>query len=70
MKERGFKQDERDPCFFINEVHNICISVLVDDILAVDPKDATRQFLQELAKEMELRWGMVPENQLHVRGCG
>ena len=30
--------------------------VHVDDILAVGTTDATRHLLQELAKEMEMRW--------------
>ena len=35
LKEQGFVQDERDPCFFIDVVRDICISVHVDDMLAV-----------------------------------
>ena len=33
LKERGFDQDERDPCLFVES--DICIGVHVDDMLAV-----------------------------------
>ena len=38
LKEQGFVQDERDLCLFIDVVRDICISVHVDDMLAVGPK--------------------------------
>ena len=68
MKEQGFVQDERDPCLFIDVVRDICTRVHVDDMLAVAPKDATRQLLQELAKDMEMRWDMVAEKRQEFMG--
>ena len=47
---------------------DICISVHVGDMLAAGPKDATRQLLQELAKDMEMRWGMVTETRQEFLG--
>ena len=38
LKERGFIQDERDPCLFVNVELDICIGVHVDDMLAVGQK--------------------------------
>ena len=35
LKEHGFVQDERDPGLFANTELDICIGVLVDDMLAL-----------------------------------
>ena len=48
-------QDELDPCLFIDVVRDICTREHVDDMLAVGPKDATRQLSQDLAKDMGMR---------------
>ena len=32
LKERGFSQDELDPCLFTNEKLDVCIGVHVDDM--------------------------------------
>ena len=69
--------------FFIGVVRDICTIVHVDDMLAVGPKDATEQLLQDLARDMEMRWSMVIETtriighifekddeRLLVRRCG
>ena len=37
LKEHGFVQDGPDPCLFVNAELDICISVYVDDMLAVGP---------------------------------
>ena len=57
--EHGFVQDERDPCLFVNAEVDICIGVRVDDMLAVGPSELTKNLLQELSKDMTMRWGMV-----------
>ena len=54
-----FVQDERDPCLFVNTELDICIGVYVDDMLAVGPSDLTKNLLQELSKDMTMRWCMV-----------
>ena len=59
LKEHGFVQDERDPSLFVNTELDICIGVHVDDMLAVCPSEWTKDLLQELSKDMTLRWGMV-----------
>ena len=59
LKEHGFVQDERDPCLFVNAELDICIGVHVDDMLAVGPSELTKNLLQELSKDMTMRWGMV-----------
>ena len=61
LKEHGFVQDERDPCLFANTELDICIGVHLDDMLAVGPSELTRNLLQELAKDMAMRWGMVTD---------
>ena len=61
LKEHGFVQDERDPCLFVNTELNICIGVHVDDMLAVGPSELRKNLLQELAKDMTMRWGMVTD---------
>ena len=37
-------------------------------MLAVSPKDATRQLLQKLAKDMDMRWRMVTEKRQEFLG--
>ena len=49
----------RDPCLFANTELDICIGVHVDDMLAVGPGELTKNLLQKLAKDMEIRWGMA-----------
>ena len=56
LKEHGFVQDERDPCLFVNTELDICTGVHVDDMLAVGPSELTKNLLQELSKDMALRW--------------
>ena len=63
MKERGSLQDERDPCLLINVVRGICVSVYVD-VLAVGPKDATRQLQQDLAKDASVYGAEIPQESL------
>ena len=53
---------------FIDVVRDTCISVHVEDMLAVGPRDATGQLLQELAKDMDMRWGMVTEKRQEFLG--
>ena len=72
LKEHGFVQDERDPCLFANTELDICIGVHVDDMLAVGPSELTKNLLQELAKDMTMRWGMVsgkPQDSFLVVLC-
>ena len=59
LEEHGFVQDERDPCLFVNAELDICIGVHVDDMLAVGSTEKTQNLLQELSKDMTMRWGMV-----------
>ena len=59
LKEHDFVQDERDPCLFANTELDICIGVHVDDLLAVGPSELTKILLQQLSKDMTMRWGMV-----------
>ena len=61
VKEHGFVQDERDPCAFASTELDICIGVHLDDMLAVGLCELTKNLLQELAKDMALRWGMVTD---------
>ena len=58
LKEHGFVQDERDPCLFVNAELDICIGVHVDDMLAVGLNELTKNLLQELSKDMTMRWGL------------
>ena len=37
-------------------------------MLAVDPQDATRHLLQELAKDVEMRWHMVSAKRREFLG--
>ena len=64
LKEHGFVQDERDPCLFVNAELDICIGVHVDDMLAVGPSELTKNLLQELSKEMTMRWCMKTQKNL------
>ena len=56
LKEHGFVQDERDPCLSLNTELDICIGVHVDDMLAVGPSELMQNLLQELSKDMTMRW--------------
>ena len=56
LKEHGFVQDERDLCLFVNTELDICIGVHVDDMLAVGLSEVTKNLLQELVKDMTMRW--------------
>ena len=68
LKEHGFGQDERDPCLFVNTELDTCISVHVDDMLAVGPGELTKNLLQELSKDMTMRWGMVTDKPQEFLG--
>ena len=67
LKEHGFVQDEGDPCLFVNTVLDICIGVHVD-MLAVGPSELTKKMLQELSKDMTMRWGMVTDKPQEFLG--
>ena len=56
LKEHDFVQGERDPCLFVNTELDICIGVHVDDMLAVGPSELTKKLLQELSKDMTMRF--------------
>ena len=58
VETHGFVQDGCDPCLFANTELVIRIGVHVDDMLAVDPGESKKHLLQELAKDMAMRWGM------------
>ena len=47
---------------------DICIGVHVDDMLAVGPRELTKNLLQELSKDMTMRWGMVPDKPQEFLG--
>ena len=68
LKEHGFVQDERDPCLFANMELDICIGVHVDDMLAVGPSELTKNLLQQLAKDMAMRWGKVTDKPQEFLG--
>ena len=68
LKEHGFVQDQRDPCLFVNTELDICIGVHVDDMLAVGPSELTKNLLQELSKDMTLRWCMVTDKPQEFLG--
>ena len=54
----GFIQGERDPCLFANtETGHLHWGAC--GRLAVGPSDLTNNLLQELAKDMAMRWGVV-----------
>ena len=46
---------------FANTELDICTGVHVDDMLAVGPSEVTKNLLQELAKDMTMRWCMVTD---------
>ena len=68
LKENGFVQDERDPCLFVNTELDICIDVHVDDMLAVGRSEVTKNLLQELSKDMTMRWSMVTDKHQEFVG--
>ena len=68
LKEHGFVQDERDPCLFVNTELDICIRVHVDDMLAVGPSELTKNWLQQLSKDMTMRWCMVTDKPQEFLG--
>ena len=47
---------------------DVCIGVHVDDMLAVGPSEPTKTLLQDLAKGMAMRWGMVTGRPLEILG--
>ena len=64
---------KRGPCLFVNVELDVCIGVHVDDVLAVGPSESTKTLLQELTKDMAMRWGMVTETPQEFLGrslCG
>ena len=68
LKEHGFRQDERDPCLFVKTELDICFVSHVDDMLAMRPSELTKNFLQELPKDMTKRWGMVTDTPREFLG--
>ena len=52
----------------MNTELDICIGVHVDDMLAVGPSELTNNLLQELSKDMPLRWGMVTDKPQEFLG--
>ena len=46
----------------------ICIGVHVDDMLAVGPSELTKNLLQELAKDITMRWGLVTDKPREFLG--
>ena len=68
MKEHNFVQDERDPCLFANTELDICIGVHVDNMLAVGPSALTKNLLQDLAKDVAMRRGMVNDKPQEFHG--
>ena len=68
LKEHSFVQDERDPCLFVIAELDICIGVHVDVMLAVGPSELTKNLLQELAKDMAMRWSMVTDKPQEFLG--
>ena len=53
--------NDRDPCLVVNTELDIRIGVHVGDMLAVGPSELTKNLLQELSKDMTMRWGMVTD---------
>ena len=69
LKEHGFVQDERDPCLFVNSELDICIGVHVDDMLGCWSQcELTKNLLQELSKDMTMRWSMVTDKPQEFLG--
>ena len=52
----------------MNTELDICIGVHVDDMLAVGPNASTNNLLQELAKDMAMRWGVVTDRPQEFLG--
>ena len=53
---------------FANTELDTCIGVHVDDMLAAGPSEVTKNLLQELAKDMAMRWGMVTDKAQQFLG--
>ena len=53
---------------FANTELDICIGVHVDDMLAVGPSELTKNLLQELSKDMTMRWCMVSDKPQEFLG--
>ena len=68
LKEHGFAQDERYLCLFANTELDICIGVHVEDMLAVGRSELTKNLLQELARDMAMRWSMVTDKPQEFAG--
>ena len=68
LKEHGFVRDERCPCLFVNTDLDICIGVHVHDMLAVGPSELAKNLLQELAKDMAMRFGTVTDKPQEFLG--
>ena len=47
---------------------DICIGVHVDDMLAVGPSELTKNLLQELAKDMAMRWCVATDKPQEFLG--
>ena len=47
---------------------DICIGVHVQDMLAVGPSELTKNLLQELSRDMTMRWGMVTDKPQEFLG--
>ena len=45
----------------MNTELDICIGVHVDDMLAVGPSELTKNLMQEVSKDMTMRWCMVTD---------
>ena len=52
----------------MNTELGICIGVHVDDMLAVGPSELTKNLLQELAKDVAMRWSMVTDKSQECLG--
>ena len=63
LKEDGFVQD-----VIVNTELDISIGVHVDDMLAVGSSELTENLLQELAKDMTMRWCMVTDKPQEILG--
>ena len=59
---------ERDPCLFVNAELDICMRAHVDDMLALGPGELTTNLLQELSKDMTMRWGVVTDKPQEFPG--
>ena len=52
----------------MNAELDICIVVHVDDMLAVGPSELTKNLLQELSKDMTMRWSMLTDKPQEFLG--